>query len=45
VTGVAIYDERERSFAFKPGPVFANVVLADEINPRDAEDAVWPCSK
>lgn len=32
VTGVAIYDERERSFVFKPGPVFANVVLADEIN-------------
>jgi len=32
VTGVAIYDERERTFVFKPGPVFANVVLADEIN-------------
>lgn len=32
VTGVAIYDERERSFVFKKGPVFANIVLADEIN-------------
>ena len=32
VTGVAIYDEREHAFVFKPGPVFANVVLADEIN-------------
>ena len=32
VTGVAIYDEREKNFVFKPGPVFANVVLADEIN-------------
>jgi MoxR-like ATPase len=32
VTGVAIYDEAERSFVFKKGPVFANVVLADEIN-------------
>jgi MoxR-like ATPase len=32
VTGVAIYDEREKRFVFKPGPVFANVVLADEIN-------------
>lgn len=32
VTGVAIYDERERRFVFKPGPVFANIVLADEIN-------------
>jgi len=32
VTGVAIYDERQREFVFKRGPVFANVVLADEIN-------------
>lgn len=32
VTGVSIYDERTREFVFKPGPVFANIVLADEIN-------------
>ena len=32
VTGVSVYDERERSFVFKSGPIFANVVLADEIN-------------
>jgi len=32
VTGVAIYDETVREFVFKRGPVFANVVLADEIN-------------
>jgi MoxR-like ATPase len=32
VTGVAIYDESIREFVFKPGPVFANIVLADEIN-------------
>jgi len=32
VTGVAIYDERRKDFVFKQGPVFANVVLADEIN-------------
>ncbi len=32
VTGVAIYDEATKEFAFKAGPVFANVVLADEIN-------------
>lgn len=32
VTGVAIYDETEKEFVFKKGPVFANVVLADEIN-------------
>jgi MoxR-like ATPase len=32
VTGVAIYDETEKDFVFKKGPVFANIVLADEIN-------------
>jgi MoxR-like ATPase len=32
VTGVAIYDETVKDFVFKRGPVFANVVLADEIN-------------
>ena len=32
VTGVAIYDETLKAFVFKPGPVFANIVLADEIN-------------
>ncbi len=32
VIGVSIYDEREQVFNFKKGPVFANIVLADEIN-------------
>jgi len=32
VTGVSIYDETVKQFIFKPGPVFANIVLADEIN-------------
>ncbi len=32
VTGVAIYDETTKEFVFKPGPIFASVVLADEIN-------------
>jgi MoxR-like ATPase len=32
VTGVAIYDEAVKEFIFKKGPVFANIVLADEIN-------------
>ena len=32
VTGTNVFDERDRSFEFSPGPVFANVVLADEIN-------------
>jgi MoxR-like ATPase len=32
VTGVAIYDENTKEFVFKKGPVFASIVLADEIN-------------
>ena len=32
VTGVAIYDQDSREFEFKPGAIFANVVVADEIN-------------
>jgi len=32
ITGANIYDEKNRTFVFRPGPVFANVVLADEIN-------------
>jgi MoxR-like ATPase len=32
VTGTHVFDERERRFEFNEGPVFANVVLADEIN-------------
>ncbi len=32
VTGTAVFDPRERTFEFKRGPVFANVLLADEIN-------------
>jgi MoxR-like ATPase len=32
VTGVAIYNQANGDFEFKPGPVFANIVLGDEIN-------------
>jgi MoxR-like ATPase len=32
VTGVNIYDQRAQAFEFRPGPVFANLVLVDEIN-------------
>ncbi|MCD2204106.1 AAA family ATPase [Halobacterium sp. KA-6] len=32
ITGSHVYDARTESFEFNPGPVFANVVLADEIN-------------
>jgi len=32
VVGSSVYDQREQQFEFRPGPVFANVVLVDEIN-------------
>ncbi|WP_243063659.1 MoxR family ATPase [Humibacter sp. RRB41] len=32
ITGVGVYDQRSGEFVFHKGPVFANVVLADEIN-------------
>jgi MoxR-like ATPase len=32
VTGVTIYNQGTRGFEFHPGPVFANIVIADEIN-------------
>ena len=32
VTGVHVYDQRSQTFEFRPGPVFANILLADEIN-------------
>ncbi|MEW5829451.1 MAG: MoxR family ATPase [Chloroflexota bacterium] len=32
VTGVSVFNQKTREFEFKPGPVFANVLLADEIN-------------
>jgi MoxR-like ATPase len=32
ITGVSIYDQRSGDFEFHKGPIFANIVLADEIN-------------
>ena len=32
VTGVYIFDQREREFTYRPGPVLSNIVLVDEIN-------------
>ena len=32
VLGVSVYNPESREFEFRPGPIFANVVLADEIN-------------
>lgn len=32
VTGSMVFDQRSGAFAFRPGPLFANIVLADEVN-------------
>jgi len=32
ITGVSVYDQKSGSFEFHSGPIFANIVLADEIN-------------
>jgi MoxR-like ATPase len=32
VTGVSIFNQRNQEFEFRPGPIFTNVLLADEIN-------------
>src|SRR5687767_2611601 len=32
VTGLAIFDQKSREFEFRQGPIFANVVLVDEVN-------------
>ncbi|OMH31392.1 MoxR family ATPase [Tersicoccus sp. Bi-70] len=37
VTGVAIFDQRTTEFEFRPGPVFAHLVIADEINRASAK--------
>ena len=32
VTGLSVFDQKARDFEFRPGPVFANILLVDEIN-------------
>jgi MoxR-like ATPase len=32
VTGVSVFDQKKREFEFRPGPIFSNILLADEIN-------------
>ncbi len=32
ILGVSVYNDKTGSFEYKPGPIFANIVLADEIN-------------
>ena len=37
VTGTSVFDPQTRTFEFQPGPIFANVVLVDEINRAPAK--------
>ena len=37
VTGITVYDQKKGEFEFHNGPIFANVVLADEINRASAK--------
>jgi MoxR-like ATPase len=32
ISGISIYDQKKQAFRFVPGPVFSNILLADEIN-------------
>ncbi|MDQ6914850.1 MAG: AAA family ATPase, partial [Actinomycetota bacterium] len=32
IVGANVYNQREQRFEFRPGPIFANVVLVDEVN-------------
>src|SRR5690554_6140187 len=32
VTGVSVFNQKTMEFQFRPGPIMANIVLADEIN-------------
>ena len=45
VVGTSIYNPAEHSFSVKKGPVFANIVLADEINraPAKVQSALLEC--
>ncbi|MBL7501610.1 MoxR family ATPase [Frankia sp. CNm7] len=45
VTGVSIYNQATRDFEFRPGPVFANIVVGDEINRAEpkAQSALLEC--
>ena len=45
ITGVSAYVPQTREFEFKPGPVFANIVLGDEINraPSKTQSALLEC--
>src|SRR2546427_7397665 len=45
VTGVNVFNQRSNEFEFRPGPVFANLILVDEINraPPKTQAALLEC--
>src|SRR5438552_16895516 len=45
VTGVNVFNQRSNEFEFRPGPVFANLLLVDEINraPPKTQTALLEC--
>jgi len=44
ITGTPVYDQRTGEFEFRPGPIFGNLVVADEIN-RASPKTSRPCWK
>ena len=45
ITGTSVYVQETREFEFRPGPVFANILIADEINraPSRTQSALLEC--
>ena len=35
ITGVSVYNQKTNDFEFRPGPIMSQIVLADEINPKN----------
>ena len=44
ITGSSIYNSTDGDFKFMPGPIFANIVLADEINTSSAQTILRHCN-
>ena len=42
ITGTSVFNRATGSFEFRPGPVFSNIVLADEINRASPQGPVGP---
>lgn len=45
ITGVNIFNQKRGEFEFRPGPIFANIILADEINraPPKTQSSLLEC--